>query len=48
MKISFWKRDKYVSKKFKNDKKLKKFLEKNNIHIFNMNGITYAYIGGIQ
>ncbi len=48
MKISFWKRDKYVSKKFRNEQKLKKFLDKNQITMFDMNGITYAIIGGTR
>lgn len=48
MKISFWKKDKIVFKKFKTKKKLYKFLIKNNIDTFNMNGFTCIIIGGIR
>ena len=48
MTISFWKRDQYVSQKFRNEQKLKKFLDKNQITMFDMNGITYAIIGGTR
>lgn len=48
MEISFWKKDKIVFKKFRTKQKLFKFLVKNDIYTFNVNGFTCIFIGGIK
>lgn len=47
MTITFWNRNKRVSKTFKNTKQLKKFVIKHGVYMFDYNGITHTYIGGI-
>lgn len=46
MTITFWNRNKVVSKTFKKREKLVKFLRKHNVRMYDMNGQTYLHIGG--
>lgn len=46
MTITFWNRNKVVSKTFKTAQQLKKFVIKHRIPMFDYNGITHIHIGG--